>query len=88
MKKSSKKLSSLLTGIAFAGLLAGTATLTSCSGGDAKASQNGCAGKNGCGNKKEANGCNGHNGCKGQETKKEANGCNGHNGCKTAEKKS
>lgn len=89
MKKNQKKLSSLLVGAAFAGLMAGTGTLAACSGDAAKASQNGCNGPNGCGaqgTKKEANGCNGHG------TKKEANGCNGPNGCnaakKAAEKKS
>jgi hypothetical protein len=96
MKKSSKKLSSLLAGAAFAGLLTGVGTLTAC-GGDTKAQHNGCNGPNGCGsagsNKKEANGCNGPNGCKGHDAKKEANGCNGPNGCnghapKPAEKKS
>lgn len=91
MKKSSKKLSSLLVGAAFAGMFTGMSTLASCGGGDAKAQHNGCNGANGCGGKKEANGCNGANGCKGHDQKKEANGCNGANGCKghttTTEKK-
>jgi len=84
MKKNSKKLSSLVVSAAFAGLMAGTATLASCSGDGAKASHNGCNGPNGCGaqgtTKKEANGCNGH------AAKKEANGCNGPNGCNSATK--
>ncbi len=90
MKKNSKKISSLLVGAAFAGLMAGTTTLASC-GGDTKAAteKNGC---NGHAAKKEANGCNGPNGCNGHDAKKEANGCNGPNGCnaakKTPEKKS
>jgi hypothetical protein len=87
MKKSRKKLSSLLVGAAFAGMFTGIGTLPSCGGADAKAQHNGCNGPNGCKghatDKKEANGCNGPNGCKGHATdKKEANGCNGPNGCK------
>lgn len=90
MKKNSKKMSSLLVGAAFAGLMAGTTTLASC-GGDTKAGteRNGCNGPNGCNGhaaKKEANGCNGPNGCNGHDAKKEANGCNGPNGCNAAKK--
>lgn len=90
MKKNSKKLSSLLVGAAFAGLLTGTSTLASCSGDSAKAGHNGCNGPNGCGaqgsKKKEANGCNGPNGCNGHADKKDANGCNSPNGCNAAKK--
>lgn len=91
MKKTTqKKLSSLLVGTAFAGLLAGTTTLAACDGGAPSTERNGCNGPNGCGShgkagdKKEANGCNGLNGCNGHAKpadKKEANGCNGPNGC-------
>lgn len=85
VKKNPKKLSSLLVGAAFAGLMTGVGTLAAC-GCDtaAKAGHNGCNGPNGCnghGAKKEANGCNGPNGCNGHAAKKEANGCNGPNGC-------
>lgn len=87
MKKSPKKLSSLLAGVAFAGLMTGVGTLAACGDKDTKTQHNGCNGANGCGAKKEANGCNGANGCKGHEAKKEANGCNGANGCKGHEAK-
>lgn len=84
MKKNRNKLSSLLLGAAVAGLMAGTTTLTSCSGGDSNAQQkNGCNGPNGCGGaadknaggaeKKDANGCNGANGCKGQDATQKKN---------------
>jgi hypothetical protein len=72
MKKTTqKKFSSLLVGAAFAGLMAGTTTLTACGGDGASAERNGCNGPNGCGGhgkageKKDANGCNGPNGCSG-----------------------
>ena len=76
-KKTTRKFSTLMVGAAFAGLMAATATLPACSGGDsAAAERNGCNGPNGCGqngaHKGEQNGCNGHNGCKGQETKTDA----------------
>lgn len=81
MKNKRNKLTSLLLGAAVAGLVAGTTTLTSCSGGDsAAAERNGCGGANGCGTaaKKDQNGCNGHNGCKSQNSCKGENGCKGH----------
>ncbi len=94
MKKNSKKLSSLLVGAAFAGLMTGVGTLASCGKSSAGTERSGCNGPNGCNGhaaKKDANGCNGPNGCNGQ-AKKEANGCNGPNGCngqkKPADKKS
>ena len=88
MKHPTNKISKLALGAALAGLLAGTASLTSCTdqGKVGASERNGCNGPNGCGaaGKKvgEKNTCSGPNGCNGHGDKKaEKNTCSGPNGC-------